>query len=365
MTTQRKRRILRSLIVDEVSGVDRAAQAPAQALLRKRAPGEPEAIKKYERPMLTTLVDGHQHILDDQGQGGDTSWARSEGDEYGHSHPWVRTLDGNLTIGASEGHTHDLIPTTTILKTADGGKETPMTTPTTPITPAANPELEAIQKSVRDLTTRAERAEAIAKLNADERGLFDGLGDPAKTEFLAKSAAERSAMITASKDANRVVFKSASGAEYRTSDDPRLVEMAKRADASEAATKEALAKAENTRLEKRADEVIKHLPGTLPQRVAILKALEGVDGADAFLTAADAALAKTFKPTGTTGAASGASGDPLLKAEDRLEVLAKAYVTANPTVKIEKARVLVLESAEGQKLYAEMDGARDGSSASV
>jgi len=128
--------------------------------------------------------------------------------------------------------------------------------------------------------------------------------------------------------------------------------MAKRADDNDKATKEALSKADNERLEKRVAAELAHCPGTVPQRAAILKALEGVDGATEFLKAADASLAKAFKPSGTTGA--GVGGE-LQKAEDRLEALAKAHVAANPKVSIEKARAIVLESPEGQKLYAEMD----------
>jgi hypothetical protein len=371
-----KKRIITSLNVEEISGVDKAAQVPAEALLRKRcgpkgkgkgkhktgAPGsmshddeedEEEPMEKqyeYTRPMLTSNVVGHQHVLDDVGAGGETSYVRSEGEEYGHSHSWVRMLDGTVAIGAADGHTHEVIDPTN--KSAIGGanKESdPMTQPTTKAADANIPE--AVQKSIADLTTRAERAEAILKLNADERGLFDGLDANGQTSFLAKSATERAEMIRASKDSNRVVYKAANGDEYRASDDPRLIKMARERDEEKVRTEKALADVAMERLMKRAEAELGHCPGSVEERAGILKALTGVPGAEAFLKAADAALKGNFKPQGTKG-----DGSDVMKAEDRLEVLAKAYATEHKC-SIEKARDLVLDTPEGQKLYAEMESA--------
>jgi len=363
--SQRKRRILRSLIVDEVSGVDRAAQVPAQALLRKRAPAEGEAQKGYgpefDRPMLTTEVDGHQHVLDDCGQGGETSWAKSEGEEYGHSHPWVRMLDGSIVVGAAEGHNHDLIPTSTTVVEATksaggaGGGQTQGDNPMTKQDPEAakGTEIpEAVTKSIADLTARAERAEAIMKLNADERGVFDALQGEDQTQFLAKSAEQRAEAIREAKAADQIVYKAADGAVYRASDDPRLVQTVKRLDAQAEETRKALEKADMAQLQKRAGEELGHCPGTVEVRAKILKALEGVEGAGEFLKAADAALAKSFVPAGSTGTT--ASGEELAKAGDRLDVLTKAHQAANPGMTFEAAQTAVLSTPEGGKLYAEM-----------
>lgn len=377
MTVPRKKRILRSLQIDEVSGVDRAAQVPAQALLRKRYEDEeemgpdgkkrkkPKAEKGYgpefDRPMLTTEVDGHQHVLDDCGQGGETSWAKSEGEEHGHSHPWVRMLDGSIVVGAAEGHTHDLIPTSTIVVEATrsaggaGGGQTQGEHPMTKQDPEAakGTEIpEAVQKSIADLTARAERAEAIMKLNADERAVFDSLQGDAQGQFLSKSADQRAEAIREAKDADRVVYKALNGDVFRASDDPRLAKMAREADEERERTRKALEQADMARLEKRADAELAHCPGTVAVRAKILKALEGVEDAGEFLKAADAALAKSFKPSGTTGTT--ASGEELSKAEDRLEVLAKAHQATNPGLTIEAATAAVLETPEGSKLYAEM-----------
>lgn len=349
-----KKRRITSLKIDEVSGVDKAAQVPAEALLRKRAPGGEAAEKHYEyhRPLLTTEADGHQHVLDDCGAGGETSWVRSEGEEYGHSHSWVRMLDGQLVIGAAEGHSHEVIDPTN--KSASGGanKETDMTQPTQKAAEGSPQIPEAVAKSIADLTTRAERAEAIMKLNADERGLFDGLNAEAQTSFLAKSASERADAVRQSRDANAVVYTAKNGDVFRKNDDPRMVKMAQERDEEKGRTEKALNDLAMERLTKRAEAEMAHCPGTPEVRAGILKALEGVPGAVEFIKAADASLAKAFKPSGTTGAS--AAGAELMKAEDRLEVLAKAYATEHKC-SIEKARDLVLDTPEGAKLYAEMD----------
>lgn len=409
---KRKNRILRSLTINEISGVDKAAQVPAEALLmkadftaeqrkqlaadgkamsdggypiRNRADLE-NAIQSYgraankaavskwikrrakelgaedllpkdgdlakgmfgddaddmARPTMTTETEGHQHVFDDAGQAGETTCAQSQGEQYGHTHSWVRMLDNSVVFAATDGHTHEVLPTT---KSATGGEANMSDTKNE--VDAAKAQTEAVQKSLNEMTKRAERAEAISKLNADERGLFETLGADADA-FLAKTVEQRAEQVKESKDSNRVVFKALDGTEYRASDDKRLIALAKKADADSKATAEAIAKAEQIGFEKRANEEIPHLPGTVEVRAKVLKVLQGVEGASEILKAAEAALAKAFVAQGTT------AGADLNKAEDKLENLAKAHAEAKK-VSIEKARAEVLTTPEGAALYAEMD----------
>ncbi len=71
---------------------------------------------------LTTAVDGHQHSVDldppwGSRMGGQTSCSVSsdEKSEHGHCHDWIRNMDGTITIGMAEGHTHELIDSSGIL----------------------------------------------------------------------------------------------------------------------------------------------------------------------------------------------------------------------------------------------------------
>jgi hypothetical protein len=64
---------------------------------------------------LTNAIDGHQHLVSFHSwdgtpcTSGDTSWATSEGETGQHSHAWVKTPEGIITIGESAGHTHTVL----------------------------------------------------------------------------------------------------------------------------------------------------------------------------------------------------------------------------------------------------------------
>lgn len=58
--------------------------------------------------VMTTSVAGHQHTLDPADPSGRTSNATSEGADAPHSHEFVRTADGKITIAENTGHTHEV-----------------------------------------------------------------------------------------------------------------------------------------------------------------------------------------------------------------------------------------------------------------
>lgn len=114
----RKRYVRRGLVIDEISGVDRAAQGPggARVLLMKRDVGGDNEIQLVEKKAwLTTSMNGHCHLVDDltydgqRREAGETSFQRTTGEEYGHTHPWVRKVDGSIEIGEAEAHTHEIL----------------------------------------------------------------------------------------------------------------------------------------------------------------------------------------------------------------------------------------------------------------
>jgi hypothetical protein len=335
------RKVMTRLTIEEISGVDKAAQVPAEALIMKRYNEDEETrkfIDDFTAPRMTTAQDGHTHLLDDVSQGGETTWNRAEGAESGHVHPWVRNLDGDIVIGEAEGHTHQLVTDpdiTAASKSAQGDK-----TKESKMDPKDKEALEA-------LTKRAERAESILKLDADSRAHFDGLTETDQETFLAKSAADQTTDVAKSLEDDKVIFKAANGDVFRASDDPRLVKMAKERDADRVRMDEAVAKADMLVLTKRADEEMSNVPGTVEVRANILKALGGVAGAEEFIKAANTALEGAFVAAGVAGAGA------ILKAADKLEVLANAYATAN-SVTIEQGHAAVLETPEGSALYAEL-----------
>ena len=115
MTDIRKALSFHDWRLDEISPVDMPAQIPAVETIIKRKGGEPDpwAEEFTKRIQLTTVADGHQHTIDDTyaWDGGHTSYDRGKDDEHGHSHGWVRGLDGSITIAMSDGHTHEILDT--------------------------------------------------------------------------------------------------------------------------------------------------------------------------------------------------------------------------------------------------------------
>jgi hypothetical protein len=111
---KRKVRVLKEFRLDEISIVDKPAQEGARIVLMKRDGG----VEKGDiwpdggmrSPRLTTSVDGHSHLLDASSEAGVTTWSKTEGEEYGHDHPFIRKPDGSIEIGESDGHGHAVIP---------------------------------------------------------------------------------------------------------------------------------------------------------------------------------------------------------------------------------------------------------------
>ena len=118
---QGKRRRMNKFRILEVASVDFPAQDGATALLlklghpdtrrRKRKGGSRLAKSPFEDAppgVLTDSVNGHAHLIWLHGRAGETSWSKSEGEETGHDHPWMLTAAGELMVGESEGHTHQV-----------------------------------------------------------------------------------------------------------------------------------------------------------------------------------------------------------------------------------------------------------------
>ncbi len=102
-----KKRIIRSLKLIEISGVDVPAQEGAQVMLMKR--NDIEIHKHNVLVLLTSEEAGHTHsIWIESGQpGGNTGLAVIPHDDtFSHDHPWIIDSEGNIIIGANKGHGH-------------------------------------------------------------------------------------------------------------------------------------------------------------------------------------------------------------------------------------------------------------------
>ena len=360
-----RKRVMQEFRIDEISSVDNPAQEGARVVLMKRAEPldtsglENEVKHEVQKGMggladlLTSEEEGHQHGISVSRCEGEIEYYVSYGsgpdDEGGHSHPLARSDDGYV-LGVVAGHTHTIDQETisqavlALVTKNDAAKgEEAMTEKT------------ENQPTVEELQTQLVRTQAVVALNTEERAHFDALSEEAQTAFLAKSAdgrkTEIEAIAKAEHDANPVVYTTADGTEFRKSDDPRNIAMAKRLDATEKENATLKAKDEQAALEKRAETELPHLPGEVKTRAAMLKAIDGIEdtaqreAAHNVLRAQNETLAKAFETHGHGGQSEPGSPD------DQLDKLAKAHAEKE-SMSYQAAYADVLTSPEGRALYA-------------
>lgn len=216
---------------------------------------------------------------------------------------------------------------------------------------------EGFEKQLEDAATKQAATEAelavskqLAEMTDAQKSHYTDLDLEAATEFLAKSADEKDEEIAAVKDADKVIFKSADGTEYRKSDDPRLVTMAKREEKRDVKMAKMEKDAGDKTYAKRAQDELPHLSGTEESKIATLKAIDGIEDEDVRKTSLEALhaqnteMATAFESHGTTSSPASAS------AEVELDNLAKKYAEDNK-VEYGKAYSAVCRTAKGNELY--------------
>lgn len=355
-----RRRIMRTFKINEISAVDVPAQEGAVAVIMKRRDPQTDEIEK--RVFLTTSIEGHAHLVDEQTfdgsfrEGGDTSWTQSEGEDFGHSHPWVRSQDGTITIGEADGHSHDVIETKMKIagKAGKVKKETPVMT-------------KKDEPTVEDLQAQLKRANSISALNDAEKAHFGTLKGDGADAFLAKSADERKVIVEKvvkdkadaeaeevrkAAEADPVVHTTSEGLEIRKSDGDVVLALAKSNDKLTAVNTKLSGAAENASYEKRAETELKHMPGDVATRAAMLRAVDGIGdeaqrkSAHDSLKAQNEDMGKAFDTVGHGGTP--APGSP----DDELDSLAKAYQKDHSDLTYEQAYVAVTKTEAGGELYA-------------
>jgi hypothetical protein len=377
---RKTQRIMRAFKINEISAVDRPAQEGARAVIMKRDGGSQTEFEK--RVWLTTSTEGHAHLVDEQDyegivqEGGSTSWTQSEGEDSGHSHPWVRDREGTVTIGDADGHTHETIET---LKLAPGAKtytpEDPM--PKKNDDNTANKDAEAAEaaealKASEDrnteLTTQLAEATARAEMTDAQKAHFDALDpsldDDARKAFVEAKPAAREVIVAKAKsdadDAKGIAYTADDGTIYTKADDPRLTSGAKRNDELARDLSKALKRTEEQDLRKRVEDDLAHMPGTVETRMAMLKAVDAIENDDDRKAAVDSLkaqneqMSKAFKTLGSSTISGETQGGDQT-ADDKLDVLAKAHAKEN---KVSEAQGYdaVLRTEEGAALYAESTG---------
>lgn len=216
-----------------------------------------------------------------------------------------------------------------------------------------NAQAEELAKAQAEAT----KFKALAEMTDAQKAHYEKLDDEGKQAFIAKSADDRQkdvdAAVAKADEDDPVVYKSDKGVEFRKSDDPRLVEMAKQADEDRKARVAAEKRVAEQDLRKRAEDEFAHLPGTVEHRMELIKAAEGIEdedarkGAIAALKAQNDSMATAFKTAGVGGVSPEAGSS-----ENELDTLAKKYQEEHEGVTYAQAYDAVLKTERGRELYA-------------
>ncbi len=385
---KRRRRIMRALMINEISGVDVPAQEGATVTIMKRK-GEPGYDPKAKDPKkrgrfvsdetadtvtkgaaLTTAEEGHAHLVALLGPpdgvellSGFTSF------QDGHGHPWIMTETGEIVIGAaqtSDGvmHTHEIDQ---VSKAEDG--LSPKSTKSAGLAGSIGneegttmPDKETAKTgldgaAIEALTKRLDRAEKRADLNDVEKAYFAALeGDKAQDAFLAKTVDDRKAEIAKAappETDDPVIYTTLDGVELHKSADPAFVAVTKSNDVLRAQLEKANQAVADAAVLKRA-EALDHIPGDIDARVEMLKAMDGIkdpakrEAALAALKAQNTAMGSAFATAGVISATPAADSPG-----GELDSLAKSYAKDN-NVSEAVAYDKVLETDAGNALYTKM-----------
>lgn len=357
MTTQKKKRIMREFALDEISAVTMPAQKGARMVIMKRADegaGAPDISKMSAdeiaqlvlkgRYQLTTANAGHSHLIDvtdeDKMRGGGFTMSCESNCDY-HRHPYVIGKGGEITIGMAGGHSHEVMSIEAVKAAASPPLASESTT----------------EKGEEMDTKEIAKLQALAVMTDAQKAHFGKLSGDAAEAYIAASPATREAAIAKADVESPVIYKAKNGAEYRQSDDPRLVQMAKDADASVAALE--IEKA--ARMEADAVELAKswtHMGEPMEEKIAKAKTLLAAPEAvrkmalDS-IAAHKAALAPLFKSMGARDGGVEVKGEQA-EAAEKLNKMAEE-LSAKDGVSFAIAYDKVLQTQAGARLYSKVN----------
>lgn len=212
------------------------------------------------------------------------------------------------------------------------------------------PTVETLTADLAKANARAEKAEALAGLTDVEKAHYNSLPEGDRDAFLKLDADGRKAEVEKAKADDPVIYKTLDGTEFRKSDDPRMITMAKRADEAEKREKAEIEKRETLELTKRAEVELANLPGDVPVKIAVLKAVDSITDEDTrkkaneMLKAHNKAHRPAFAKFGTT------QNNDIGDVTGRLDAMAKKYAE-DRKVPFAKAYDEVLKTDEGKALY--------------
>jgi len=330
--------------------------------------------------LLTSSNEGHQHGIRvrfyEDGLYLDVGYASGNASDSSHYHSVVIDAAGNFVVSENDGHTHDIsavevqsfllgslnktfdylenhgnvsdledsLSKTTVFKTLGEDRMT------------LEEQLAKAKKDLGIAKTALKAAVKLGGLTDTEKSHHAKLGEEGQESFLGKSHTERALDIEEALKADPVIYTDESGTEFRKSDDPRMVSMAKQNDQLTKRLNSEVEAGAVAKLAKRADEELGNLTGSVETRSAILKSVDAIEDealrteAMKTLTASNTAAGSAFVAKGKGGPSSVSAGG---SADDQLDVLAKEHLAANADSTFAKSYQAVLATPAGEALYNE------------
>lgn len=356
--------------INEISPVDKPAQDGAKMTIMKRV---------EKKAALTDPMDGHAHLLSgfDEHTSGHTDGLEDGSGNY-HSHPWIVGLNGEIIIGAANGHTHRVgfLSKQAVLDVADETKFTleQLSASSGNSKPADDPSEENMtdeeKKLIADLeenlakaSDRADRAENLAKMSDVQRAYHAKLEGEAADEF-AKSE-NKEAIIKNAELADPVVCVTEDGVEVRKSQDPTGLLTAAVAKAKDDKKKlfELKEKGKKDEDDKKSSDLKKRatdldsLPGSVETKVEMLKSLDSIEdesvrkAALQIVTASNTVAKAGFEPVGAYGS------PEVLGDDDALDAMANELLKTETSLTFAQAYDKILDTEKGQEIYNKRLGA--------
>lgn len=304
--------VITFLKLDEISGVDRPAQAGATVRFMKRA-NTPTPEPK-EQPVFKT----REELL--------AAITKALADPAYATANQAEIMKAATTLGALAD-----VPQS-ISKAA----------------PATDPEV----------LKRLEKFEKVSGLTGVHKAHYDALPAAEQDAFLALDAAGRDTEVNKAKGDDPVVYTTMEGLDIRKSAGEVVLALAKSADKDKRELLAERAERKQENLAKRANDELSNFTGTIEVRTALLKAVDTISDTTVrgdvlkSLTAANSAMGGAFNNRGNPAPRQEQINKSLDNPDDQLEQLAKNLVAQNPKLAYHEAYSQVLDTPAGRELYA-------------
>jgi hypothetical protein len=362
-----KKKIMHKFKMSEISTVDKPAMEPAKMVIMKRDDVAKlmfdQALEEMKLEKEVWKLIDEQWSLSDALQKSISSIVRDK-ESYPDPLGAVKKTLGQFASALVElvNDTEEAIDDEATkmeigkrawLQANPDNRETPKPEPEeVPMSKDNTPTVESLAADLEKVNAELLIAKSFGALNDAEKTHYATLDETAQGDFLGMTSDQRSNELAKSEGANPVVYTTSDGMEFRKNDDPRLVAMAKRADANEKIANEQIEKSNNLEIAKRIKEEIPLVPGEEATKTALYKAVDTIE--DETVRENVYTIFKAHNETMKLALTKlGEKPGEIVKAEDALKEGVIKYQELHKVETYEQAYTDFVSTPEGAKLYEE------------